>query len=167
MIEIAERVAPRHRRAGRPRGRAWAGDRVAVTTTLVATLTAMGAGIAQAGWTVHASHPADDRLADPRLRVQVGAVSGLAPGSPQPMNLTVTNDDGAPVRITGVEATVESLPTGCPATAFVVLPNLPLPTVVGGGTVEVPVRLSLALDAPAACQDLHSPLAVRVSGAQP
>lgn len=167
MVELDERVGPRHRRCSNRRGRAWRDERIVSTILFTAMLTAVGVGVAQAGWSVHASRPASERLADPQLRIQVGAIVDLAPGMPQPMSLTVTNDDGAAVRITSVEATVGSLPTGCPATAFVVVPNLPLPTVDGGETVEVPVQLSLALDAPPVCQDLHLPLALRVSGAQP
>lgn len=153
--------ALRRRGSARRRRRVGAGITIALSALA-------GIGLAQAYFRIAGHATAVTQVEHPAelpIRGTMTSVPEVHPGgAPQPVEVTLTNPNPRGYRLTGLDAVVESLPAACPAGAFSVRAAASLPTLAARTSVTVRVGVTLARDAPAACQDARGMLALRLQG---
>jgi hypothetical protein len=89
-----------------------------------------------------------------------GAVTGLVPGKPATLRLTVANPDAQAIQVLAVSATARSAGPSCPGklldiTAFT---STPKTIVAGHGQAVVELPITLSAQAPNACRKVSFPL---------
>jgi hypothetical protein len=101
----------------------------------------------------------------PEFTASAAPGSGLYPGAP-PLTIPVTirNTGGAPVLVTAIHPHLEDLPSSCPAAAWQVVVPSSLPTVAPSSAATVALTVTLAREAPAACEDATFDIPVTVEG---
>lgn len=107
-----------------------------------------GKGAASAARTVGGSSSSTASSGGTGLRVGAPDVEGLAPGVVRAATVSITNDDGLPVRLDRVVGRVTGgAPAGCPASSIVVngwTAPAGEPELAAGSTRRVPVSVSMA-----------------------
>lgn len=94
----------------------------------------------------------------PPLFTMTGAVEHLLPGKTTTVPVTITNRQSYEIRVTGVRAAVDAPSAACPATAIAVGPFTGSVLVPAGGTGTVALPVTMAPDAPMACENVTFPL---------
>lgn len=125
-----------------------------------------GAGAALAAFTTTGSGTASVSVPDPSLGVTAGMITatGLYPGATVPAEVVVVNDGPAPILLTDVVGSGSATATNCPGDAVGVVPPSSLPTMTPTATTTLTVGVTMAADAPPACQDVAFQVAVTVDG---
>ncbi len=88
-----------------------------------------------------------------------GAVDGLAPGVTRSLLLTVDNPFDFEITVTELSATAESADAGCGAANLTVEPFEGSLPVAANASAHQPLAVTMAPDAPPACEDAIWPLA--------
>ena len=89
-----------------------------------------------------------------------GGVSGLVPGRPATLRLTVTNPDAQAIQILAASATAQSAGPSCPGTLLDITAyaGTPQTIVAGHGQAVVELPITLSAQAPDACRKVSFPL---------
>jgi hypothetical protein len=89
-----------------------------------------------------------------------GAVTGLVPGRPATLRLTVTNTDAQAIQVRAVSATAQSAGPSCPGNLLDIAAyaGTPQTIVAGHGKAVVELPITLSAQAPNACRKVSFPL---------
>jgi len=157
-----------------PATRRTAVRRTAVTGTAVATTVALLSvgGVAWAWFGVGSGTGSVSTADAGTITAEVGAIDALAPGVQLPVTITIDNQAGGPVTITGLtvgQATLARPGAGpCDPAAVTLRPDLPpdtaSPLVAPQGRSFVPAIASMSADAPDGCQGAAFALSLVVTG---
>jgi hypothetical protein len=89
-----------------------------------------------------------------------GSVTGLVPGKPATLRLTVTNPDAQAIRILAASATAQSAGPSCPGSLLDITAyaGTAQTIVAGHGQAVVELPITLSAQAPTACRKVSFPL---------
>jgi hypothetical protein len=89
-----------------------------------------------------------------------GGVSGLVPGRPATLRLTVTNADAQAIQVLAASATAQSAGPSCPGNLLDIraYAGTPQTIVAGHGQAVVELPITLSAQAPDACRKVSFPL---------
>jgi hypothetical protein len=128
---------------------------------VVSTLATTGA---LAAWTVRTDGTVSVAVAEPEVTLSGGAVDALHPGAARTVDVALHNGGAVAYSVTAVTADVTSRSDGCSASVLSVAALPPLPSADPTTTVAVPVEVSMADSAEAACQGATFDIVVHVDG---
>jgi len=93
-----------------------------------------------------------------------GFVEGLYPGGTSTLQVTVTNDNNVAIAVASVRVDASDAGPSCPASVLTFTPPPAGLFIAAGATTNVPVGVTMAADAPDACQGATFPLRHTVTG---